>query len=366
MLKPTRVRQLYAWHKWTGLVTGIFIFILSLTGAMAVFKHDIDALLTPGIKVPVTGERLPLETIYKSIKEQLPGKRLIYLDVAQWPGDTHQFNLKIDGTKYDFFVNPYNGQISGRRTGETFANVLRQTHLRLFYFKWQGRVFVGVMGLALLISSITGLIIYFPFMKKLSFGQIRWNRKLQLILSDWHKLIGITTIIFNIVIGLTGAVLGLENLQRYSDTAKIILHPKPSKADRQDKPKTLDDRLTIDEAVLKAQEAIPQFVPEYVRLPRAKKNHWYLKGHVDRYLAAKGTAWIILDTHTGATIAKEDPRQTQLLTKAYNVSEPLHFGYFAGPVVKVLYTLLGLASGLLSISGFIIWILKWRKYRRQS
>src|SRR5690606_18920296 len=119
-------------------------------------------------------------------------------------------------------------------------------------------------------------------------------------------------IIFNIVIGLTGAVLGLENLQRYSDTAKAIIHPKPTKQDRRDRPANIDNRLTVDQAVLKAQEAIPSFIPEFVRYPRAEKNHWFFKGHIDHYLAGKGTAWIIVDTHSGAVIAKGDPRQSHL------------------------------------------------------
>lgn len=34
-----RTRQLYLWHRWTGLATGVFIFILSLTGAVAIFKN---------------------------------------------------------------------------------------------------------------------------------------------------------------------------------------------------------------------------------------------------------------------------------------------------------------------------------------
>ncbi len=32
-MSAKRVRQLYAWHKWTGLMSGLFIFFLSVTAA---------------------------------------------------------------------------------------------------------------------------------------------------------------------------------------------------------------------------------------------------------------------------------------------------------------------------------------------
>lgn len=363
MLSPKRTRQVYAWHKWTGLITGLFIFFLSLTGAAVVFKHEIDSVMTPGLTVPVQEKKVPLESLLDTMKKAYPDKRVNSIEVAQWPGHTHQISLRVNDKGRHFFLDPYTGQITGSRSGENLANILRQLHLRFYYFKWQGRLFVGVMGLALLISSLTGLLIYGPFMKKLAFGQIRWKQKLQLVLSDWHKLVGIVTLVFNLAIGLTGAVLGLENLQRFSPAAKKILHPTPTEEDRKPRPATIANRLTIDEAVAKAQEAMPGFSVETVQLPRAKRNHWMLRGRIDGYLAAANTSWIILDTQSGAPIAKGDPRQAAGLTKAYNLSEPIHFGNYAGLPIKLLYCLLGIVSGSLYITGFWVWILKTRRQK---
>lgn len=365
MLTPKRTRQLYVWHKWTGLITGLFIFFVSVTGSAVVFKHEIEAWLNPGMLITPQEKRLPLESVVAELKKAYPKNTVNAMQIAQWPNHTHTVSFRIDGKMQKLFVDPYTGKVSGMRVNKDVVNVLRQTHLRFYFFGWKGRVFVGFIGLCMVLASVTGLLIYGPFMKKLAFGQIRWGQKLQLILSDWHKLIGILTIVFNLVVGLTGAVLGLENLQRFSPAAKQILHPSPTREMKAIKPKTVTNRMTIDEAVAKAQEAMPNFSPASINLPRANNRHWMLRGRIDGHLSAANTAWIILDTQTGKTIGKYNPAEHMNLTTAYNVSEPLHFGDFAGLPMKLLYCLLGVVSGLLYITGFWIWILKtWQAKRK--
>ena len=43
------------------------------------------------------------------------------------------------------------------------------------------------------------------------------------------------------------------------------------------------------------------------------------------------------------------------------MSIPLHFGNYGGPIIKILYFILGLTPGLLSITGFILWTRKKKK-----
>src|SRR5207249_11033363 len=119
---------------------------------------------------------------------------------------------------------------AGTRRGENFANVLRQLHLRFYFFGFWGRVVVGAFGVILLISTITGLLIYWRFMRGvfaqgLRFWQIRKGP--QLSTSDLHKLVGIGALVFNLVIAFTGAFLGLENLARYAPGVQQALQPRP-------------------------------------------------------------------------------------------------------------------------------------------
>ena len=86
---------------------------------------------------------------------------------------------------------------------------------------------VGFFGLTLLLSTLTGLLIYARFIKGVKWWRVRRGRGPQVSSSDWHKLIGILSLAFNLVIAVTGAVLGLENLARYAPEVGEKLHPQP-------------------------------------------------------------------------------------------------------------------------------------------
>lgn len=374
-ISPRRVRQIYLWHKWTALISGLFVLFVSLTGTLAVFKNEIDATLTPGRSVtPQTSTRAPLESVVASMNRAYPGRNVSNIDVADprlaWDVDKVSIKVKQpdgESVSREIFFNPWSGRITGSREGEDLANVIRQAHLRFYYFGWQGRVAVGVVGLALLISTITGWLIYKPFMKKLVWGRMRWKQRLQLVVSDWHKMIGFAAIVFNLVIALTGAVLGLENLARFSDKARQTMHPAPSKAIKKQVPATIENRLTVDEAVAKVQGAIPGFVATRINLPRAKKSNWLIRGDVNGHFSARGTSWAVVQAVNGQVLEKHDARAAAPLTRAYNLSEPLHFGDFAGVPIRVLYLLLGLFSSSLSITGFWLWALKnWKRTPKQT
>jgi uncharacterized iron-regulated membrane protein len=44
--------------------------------------------------------------------------------------------------------------------------------------------------------------------------------------------------------------------------------------------------------------------------------------------------------------------------------DPLHFGYWGGVFSQILYVFLGLTTGFLAITGFIVWYMKVRRKPR--
>lgn len=67
---------------------------------------------------------------------------------------------------------------------------------------------------------------------------------------------------------------------------------------------------------------------------------------------------------TGEILYRQSTRDARPITRAYNWVDPLHFGYFGGIWTKVLWVVLGLTSGFLFVTGFMIWILKRRPSRK--
>lgn len=364
----TRIRSLYVLHKWTGLVSGLFILFLSVSGAVAVFRPEIDRWVTPGRRVSPSGTHAPVDTVIARIRLAHPDARLTLIEWPRSPHDAWIVRAADDEGAFRVFVNPYTAEISGLERGEYLANVVRQAHIRFYFFGWQGRVVVGIFGLVLAVSSITGVIIYWPFMRGIvRRGHRFWHVRpgAQWLASDTHKLVGVVALAFNLVIGVTGAVLGLENLARYSPAAERAMHPRGEGTLPRDWPAgaSMAGAVPVSAAVRAATTAFGAFTPKYIQMPAARRPYYEVSGNPPARPTAGGSSWVIVDAVTGAPLQFHDARLARPVTRLYTWMEPLHFGDFAGMWLKVLYCALGMTSGFLAVSGSVLWMIK-RRHRR--
>jgi uncharacterized iron-regulated membrane protein len=374
-LSSHSIRQLYAWHKWTGLVAGVFLFFLAFTGAVAVFKHEIDWLVTPALRVKPQAGKASLDEVMKNARDLYLGLELQGIQLSRDARTAHVINAveKTTGkdaggeaARWQIFADPYTGQVTGARTGETLANVIRQTHVRFYYFGAWGRVVVGAFGLALLVSTVTGLLIYGRFMKAvflrgLRFWEIRRDNW-KFVTSDWHKLIGILTLVFNLVFAVTGAVLGLENLARYAPKLQRKIHPLPTIKP----PQTVNPDFSLDTAITNARAALAGFEPDGVVPAKAGRWHLTVHGKIKGRFERDNSSFVLIDTTNGRPLETFAAAPLGALTVAYNTMEPLHFGNFAGLWLKIVYLLAGLITSLLSVSGFVLWRIKARRRQKKE
>ncbi len=365
-------RRLFAWHKWTGLIGGVFVLFLIFTGTVAVFKNEIDWLVTPAKRVEASGEIRPLDEMLANVKREFPDKKIASFSFAE-DAET-AFTFQADGKGEDerltIFVNPYTAGITGTRSGETLANVIRQTHARFYYFGANGRIVVGVFGLLMFVSALTGIFIYAPFMKgvfarKLKFWQIRPDN-LKVKNSDWHKLIGVVTLVFNLILGLTGAVLGLENLAPFHKPTQALIHPRPMSEKELAPPATLENQIALDAVLQKARDSMPDFEPKSLNFPKAGKSHFVIYGNITGRFERAGASFVVLDTTSGAILQTHNAARVPRVTWLYNLNEPLHFGDFTGAWLKWIYFLFGLAASALTFTGSWLWLLKRRKIKQNK
>lgn len=346
-------RTLFVIHKWTGLVSGLLLFVVCLSGAVAVFKAEIDWLITPAKRVKAQEIPASIDAVLRAAGPNVSG--------VVFPSEPDVAYTAYAGKRH-VFIDPYTAKVTGWREGETVANVIRQLHARFYFFGWQGRVFVGVLGLTLTISAITGLVIYAPFMRGVWAQGLRWwqiRKGWQLAWSDWHKLIGITSIAFNLLLGVTGAVLGLENLTRYTPRLDQAVHPRPQ---AKSAPREMQ-MIGGDAAIAAAKRAMPDLVPTSLLLPSKFSGHYTIYGNITGHFAREAANFICIDAYDGSVLQVHDSRLVSTGVRAYDWAEPLHFGRF-GKTIMTLYVLLGLAGSFLSVSGFVLWLIKRRSKSR--
>ena len=89
--------------------------------------------------------------------------------------------------------------------GEDVMDFLLQLHTDMF-LGLPGMLFLGAMGLLFVAAVVSGVVLYAPFMRRQPFGAVRANRSARLKWLDYHNLLGIVTVAWVLVVGLTGVV----------------------------------------------------------------------------------------------------------------------------------------------------------------
>ncbi|MEM6813690.1 MAG: PepSY-associated TM helix domain-containing protein [Bacteroidota bacterium] len=367
MSKSKRInKKLWNIHNWIGLYAGIVIAVLSVTGVLALFKVEIDEAINPQyfkIDTPngATTFHPDLTKLIDSLKNEY--------GVSNFAGITPSINKSqnwkvhffvtegipfINTYSYEVFFNPYTGKVVGVRDYfKTFGHYIRHIHVRLFN-GILGRIWVGFGGLALLISTITGILIYGEFMKRQFFGAIR-NKNLKLKSADYHKIIGITTLLFNLMIAITGAWLGLQAILQ-----PVLQVKSPERYERVEKPISKDDDIVYDVDFIKAFETsralFPDLTPRSMAYSKNGSRTVTIRGNVPKTAYQNNISYIVLDKKDYRELGRYDIREKSLGDKVYYVQEGLHYGDFGGIWVKVIYSFFGLTSGVLSILGFVLYL----------
>lgn len=368
-------KKLWKIHNWAGLYAGIVIAFLSLTGALAVFIPEIDWLLTKEHQIESdTTPTADWRKIQQSLQEKYADYDFSGIEIPDSPDRPYNY-LFFQNSEKGFrsqiaFVNPFNGEVLGvRESNNTISNFLRQIHVRLFDGLY-GRQIVGLAGIALIISSITGLLIYGSFMKKQVFARIRSGRGIRIASADWHKLVGISALLFNLIIAITGAWLGLQPKLMSWFEMKV---PNQYVAERVVMVPEEDAFFPIDfeRAMAQSKEAIAGFIPQRLQLSSDGSGTVTVVGDVKRGIYERGANKVVMDKTSLKPLFIYDVREQSFADKLYYVQEALHFGQFGGMLLKILYAVLGLTTGFLSITGFLIYLKRKetrsaRKYKTEK
>lgn len=355
-------RLLWRLHHWAGLYTGILIGVLSLTGALAVFIPEIDGFIK---KIHYSASSSPSASgtpefgrSFTSLTQQHENYQGASVEFSGEEGAVAEIKLLMphgEGVQtLAFFVDTGRDTVVGHRIHQnSLANYMRQMHVRLYDGYW-GRQLVGLGGIALTVLVVTGLLIYGNFMKRQSWPDIRKGKGLRISLADWHKILGIGALAFNLVIALTGAWLGLQPwLMNWLD----IQQPNAFKAElimEQEQ----DRHLSIDwkKALEAAEQEFPELITRQIVPSVNGSATLTFRGSLQGAVYERGINTLVLSKQTYEPLFKYDVRRQSFGDKFYYIQEALHFGNFGGLALKILYALLGLVSAFLSISGFVVFL----------
>ena len=349
----------YLLHRWTSLVCTAFILLLCLTGLPLIFHHEIDHLVEDDAEpavLPADAPRANLDALIATARQRRPNDAVQI--VFRPPDEPHVWLVVMAETPdaseatAGFKFDARTGDVlrEAPDLGEGFLHLLLRLHVSLLV-GLPGTLFLGLMGLLFAAALVSGAVVYGPFMRKLSFGTVRRERTVRLRWLDLHNLLGIVTLVWALVVGVTGVIntlarpmLGYWQLTELAAMTRAYRDAPP--------PTSLG---SVQAAADLARTVEPDLELAFVAFPGtsfAGQHHYaaFMRGVTP--LTARLLKPVLVDAQTGELTASQE---LPWYVTALLISQPLHFGDYGGLPLKILWALLDILTIIVLSSGLYLW-----------
>lgn len=358
------VRAVLRGHSSLGLAFAALIYLICLSGSLAVFAHEFQRW--ESARGPHITQASPdaVQTAFAAaIAAGGPGVEHVYITLPS--ADLPRLLLHVDADTDREFLADESGKIAA---GQEFAwtEFITRLHINLHLPVTWGIFLVGLIGVALLSSLVSGLLAHPRIFRDAFHLRLGGSKRLQE--ADLHNRLGVWALPFHIIISLTGAFLGLTTIivgvlgmaMFNGDANKVyaLFFPPPPVDDPRPAP-VLDLR------------------PMFAQLPQDGGRLTYI---FTEHPTEQGGA-ALFNVKQPDRMAGTDSYAFRRDASLYNAQRAadnnlgqdlvggmgqLHFGWFGGGIVKIVYFALGLALTYLAASGVHIWLARRRDKGRSA
>lgn len=356
-------------HRWSSLVATPLFLVLCVTGIILIFHHEIDEAL--GF-VPTVASQAKVED-YRSLdalipagQTSAPGFRILgaAIDTKEHPGLVALFYVPAEekgfGKEKMIFVNGLTGAvIEAPEPDDTPTGFLLTLHANWFLGP-AGELIGAFIALLVMISLITAIFVYAPYVRRITFGVIRFGRGSRLVQLDWHNFIGIVVLGWALVVSLTGFALGfstiatgLWQMNELGDIKARLAGGEPVNV--------LAPPIGPQAAWDAARQA--GWEPSFLVYPDSEfspRNHYTIALNGAEGLDEHLTRVALVDARTGELT---ETHELPWYLKALFLSAPLHFGDYGGLPLKILWCLCSILTLFITGNGAWLW---WQRRKRSS
>lgn len=336
------------------------MLLLCITGLPLIFHEEIDDLLHSQVKaaeVPAGTPQANLDKLLANAMASAPGKvphflvwdrddpNTMFVSVgATITSDPSKNTLiRMDLHTAAFLDAP---DFTGR-----FTYIMLRLHTDMFA-GLPGKLFLGLMGILLCVAIISGIVVYAPSMRKLSFGTYRARRTRVVRWLDVHNIAGILLVAWTLVVGFTGVINTWADL-----VLKLWQFGQLSEMTAQYQDRAVPAKPTsVDAAVKVAAEAVPGMTASFVAFPGtlfSSKSHYAVFLHGDTPLTSRLLKPALIDAETGKLT---DTRDMPWYVSTLFISQPLHFGDYGGMPLKIIWAVLDVLTIIILWTGVYLWL----------
>lgn len=361
-------------HMFLGLISGVIIFIVSITGALYVFKTEIESLTQDYRKVESENKEVipPSKALQiaeavnanKSIHGVIYGKSNEALEVIYYQAKPQYYY----GAAY---LNPYSGEVlKVKDFVKSFFGFMLHGHVALWLPLKIGMPIIAISAVVFLIMLITGLVLWWP--KKLSStGRFTFTKlaKPSVKRLEFHKVVAFYVMWFALILVLTGMIWVFKGFGIAVYTAmggkKDITFSIPS-SDITKINATIFNQEPIDIVWNRIRETYPD-IPS-VEIHAVKDSTSSILVELNR---DPSTYWkrdyLFFDQYTLKEIKPQHVygrfEEAGFPEKVRRLNYDMHTGSIWGILGKILAFIVSLFCASLPITGFMLW---WNRRKEKK
>lgn len=342
-------------HKWLGLALAVAIIPISLTGAALVWHDDLELALNPERRTDGIAS-LPASTYAAAaLKYAGPGERLTSLSFEPGGGPVRATLARPHKgpgrpVRTSLYLHPSTAALLDRSaSNEGLVHVMHVLHGSLM-IPGVGRQIVGWIGVAMLLSSLTGLWLWWPLKSRFSRG-LRWRRKPETS-ANLHYQGGFWIALPLAVLSFTGAWISFPGF--FASLSGDPVGPSPAERMRRISAQPLaESRYSPDQVVARAAPSAAGPLLQ-ISWPTDRDSKWKASFEGDG-----GPAEVTVDDASGEVTPPEPPRPE---TTA-RLMRRIHDGTGMGLLWQVIIFIGGVLPAVLAVTGIMMWLNVGRRRR---
>jgi uncharacterized iron-regulated membrane protein len=355
-------KTLFRIHGWLGLNFGLLLFVVCLSGTIAVFSWEIDWLIDPAMRAETeqvaadaaeAGEPGPSASgvnwtaIRAGVAEAYPYHEASFMVAPRHEGFAALvYATDPAGRSVKLWVHPQTGEVQQRGNFWTVQRFFRSFHRRMFVPNPWGILWVTIFALTLLASAVTGILFYRGWYRNLF--RLRW-KDVRLLFSDGHRLAGVWSLAFTAIIVATGVWYAVE-MAAPASGPKVRGITEAQKVERGPAPEVLP----LSEQVARAKAAFPGFQATDV-IPGTPSRVTQIRGQADAWFVRPRANTVRVDPVTGEVLSVQRATELSAYHRWSDMADPLHFGTFGGLWSQALWFIFGLILSSLALTGGWLW-----------
>lgn len=382
-------------HRWVGLALAGFLCVSGLTGAVIVWNEELDLLLNPHLlQAAGGGPMIAATTLAQQLEARDPRLRITYFPLRPADGRSQSFFVapRIDpasGRPYDLkfdqvLVDPFTGTELGRRARNAVWPITRETAVAFVYRLHQHLHLSGLFGVERLGMWVTGAVALLWSLHcftgawlTLPARQWRWRywKPAWLIkmsggayrgIYETHRALGLWLWLCLFTLAVSGFSLNLYREIFHPVLAAVSQVTPTPYEQRRPQPRSMPIEPVvaydaIHAAAIAEGESRGWAIPPGALLYAAGYGIYqvrYFRPGQERGAPGLGAARLYFDAADGRLLGERIPGTGTAADIVIQAQFPVHSGRILGLPGRILVSVTGLATAILSVAGVLIWYRK--------